>query len=157
LADSPAGRRKYRDYLAWLSESDAEARRLGFKEMSRGWLKGTEDFKKSVLEDLKDEQVRGVVEAEASEMREPLWGRALAGGLAALGREAGDLADCRKGEGWKVDLARYLRERRLVPYRWIATNLWMGAPSYVQSLVSRRRQQKDSKEWRILQKHGKLD
>ena len=68
-----------------------------------------------------------------------------------------NLADCRKGEGWKVDLARYLRERRLVPYRWVAPHLRMGAPSYVQSLVSRRRQQKESKEWRILQKHGKLD
>ena len=88
---------------------------MGLKEMSRGWLKRTEDFKKPVLEDPKDEQVRSVVESEASEMREPLWGRALAGGLAALGREAGSLADCRKGEGWKVDLTRYLRERRLVP------------------------------------------
>jgi hypothetical protein len=74
-----------------------------------------------------------------------------------LGRKAGDLADCRKGEGWKVDLARHLRERHLTPYRWIALNLRMGAPSCVQSLVSRRRQQKDSEEWRTLQKHGKLD
>jgi len=157
LSDWPAGRRKYRDYLAWLSESDDEAKRLGFEEMSRGWMKGTEDSKKSVLDDLKDEQVCGVVEAEASEMREPLWERALGKGLTALGREAGDLEGCRKGEGWKVDLARYLRERHLTPYRWIAPNLQMGKPSYVQSLVSLRRKQKDSKEWRILKIHGKLD
>ncbi|MFP4204457.1 MAG: hypothetical protein ACLFS4_09025, partial [Opitutales bacterium] len=39
----------------------------------------------------------------------------------------------------------YLRERHLTPYRWIAPNLRMGATSYVQCLVSRRRQQKDSK------------
>ena len=90
-------------------------------------------------------------------MREPLWGRALTAGLAALGHEAEELSQCRKGEGWKVDLARHLRECHLTPYRWIATNLRMGAPSYLQSLVSRRRQQKDSEEWRILQKHGKLD
>jgi len=50
-----------------------------------------------------------------------------------------------------VDLARFLRERHLTPYRWIAPNLRMGAPSYVQSLVSRRRKQKDSQEWKILQ------
>jgi len=100
LADTRAGRRNYRDYLAWLSETEVEAKRLGFETMSRGWMKGTKDFKKAVLKDLRDEQIRGVVEAEASEMREPRWERALAKGLAALGRQSKDLADCRKGEGW---------------------------------------------------------
>lgn len=154
LADTRAGRRKYRDYLAWLSETDAAKKELGFEKMSRGWMKGTKDFKKAVLEDLSDAQVRGVVEAEASEMREPLWERAMTDGLAALGRESEDLARCRKGEDWKVALARMLRERHLTPYRWIAPHLQMGSPSYVQSLVSHHRKQKESKEWRMLKKHG---
>lgn len=83
LADSRVGRRKYREYLDWLTQSDSE---------------------KSGL----------------------------------------------KGEGWKVDLARHLREAHLVPYRWITENLQMGAPSYVQSLVSRHRKKPASKEWRLL-------
>ena len=41
----PAGRRKYRDYLGWISETDEEARRLGFEGMTKGWAKGTADFK----------------------------------------------------------------------------------------------------------------
>jgi hypothetical protein len=45
LSDTPAGRRKYRDYLGWISETDEEARRLGFEEMTKGWAKGTADFK----------------------------------------------------------------------------------------------------------------
>ena len=61
------------------------------------------------------------------------------------------------GEAWKVDLARYLREAYLAPYRWIAEHLRMGAPSYVQSLVSRQRRGKESREWRILKEHGKWD
>ena len=149
LTDSPAGRRKYREYLHWLSETDVEAERLGFEKMSRGWAKGSKEFRQSVLEDLKDERMQRVVETEASEMREPLWERALRAGLAAIGRKKGQLGVCRKGEGWKVDLARYLRERHLTPYRWIARNLEMGAPSYVQSLVSRRRKGKETAEWRI--------
>ena len=64
--------------------------------------------------------------------------------------EVGDLLSSWKGEGWKVDLARYLREVHLAPYRWIAKNLHMGAPSYVQSLVSRHRRKTASKEWGLL-------
>ena len=157
LTDSPAGRRKYRDYLAWLSETDEEAKRLGFEKMSQGWMKGTKDAKKAVLEDLKDELVQGVVEAEASEMREPRWERGLQEALRILHRDHEILDTCRKGEAWKVDLARYLREAYLTPYRWIAERLCMGAPSYVQSLVSRQRRGKASEEWRMLKKHGKLD
>ena len=157
LSDSPTGRRKYREYLAWLSETDAERKRLGFDDMMHGWAKGTKDFRKAVLEDLKDEQVSRVVEAEASEMREPRWDRGLREALNVLGRDPEALKACRKGVAWKVDLARYLREVYLTPYRWIAKHLWMGVPSYVQSLVSRQRHSKASKEWRILKKHGKLD
>ena len=160
LSDTPAGRRKYREYLSWLSESDAEKKRLGFENMTRGWAKGTKDFRKAVLEDLKDEQIGRVVEAEASEMREPRWERGLTEALGVLSRDSEALASSRKGEGWKVDLARYLREVYLTPYRWIAENLSMGSPSYVQSLVSRHRCDKASKEWIKLEKlkiYGKLD
>jgi len=157
LADTRAGRRKYRDYLAWLSETDAEKKRLGFDKMTRGWVKGTTDFKKSVLNDLKDEQMQRVVESEASEMREPRWERALEEALAVLGRDDSELSSSRKGEGWKVDIARYLRERHLTPYRWIVEHLHMGAVSYAQSLVSRARKEKATKEWMVLEKQNKLD
>ena len=157
LDDNPAGRREYRDYLGWLSETDSEKKRLGFEKMTRGWVKGTREFKRAVLEGLEDIQIRKVVEAEAAEMREPRWERALQGGLSAIGRTEEDLMSGRKGVSWKVDLARYLRDSHLVPHRWLAEHLRMGSPSYVQSLVSRHRRKVASKEWRVLQKHGKLD
>ena len=56
-----------------------------------------------------------------------------------------------------LDIARHLQERHLTPYRWIVENLHMGAPSYAQSLVSRRRRQKSSKEWKALEKQVKLN
>jgi hypothetical protein len=157
LLDTPAIRRKYRDYLGWLSETDEEAKRLGFEDMTKGWAKGTAEFKRSILEDLKDEQVRKVVELEASEIREPAWARTLSSGLIILGRRETEMEASRKGADWKVALSRLLRERHLTPYRWIATNLKMGAPSYVQSLVCLNRKKKDSKLWELLQKQGKLD
>ncbi len=157
LADTSYGRRKYRDYLTWLSETDTEKQRLGFEKMTRGWAKGTAEFKKSVLKELDDDQIERVVEGEASEMREPRWERALSDALTCLGRSEFELSACRKGEGWKVDVARHLREKYLSPYRWIAENLHMGVPSYVQSLVSRRRYGSVSEEWMKLKKHEKLD
>ena len=90
-------------------------------------------------------------------MREPRWERTLREALIVINHETGDLCSTRKGQDWKVDLARYLREVHLAQYRWIAEHLHMGAPSYVQSLVSRHRKRKPSKEWRLLKKHGKLD
>ena len=138
-------------------ETDAEKKRLGFEKMTRGWVKGTTDFKKSILDDLKDEQMQRVLESEASEMREPRWERALGEALSVLGRGDSELSSCLKGEDWKVDIARHLRERHLTPYRWIVENLHMGAPSYAQSLVSRRRRQKSSKEWKALEKQVKLN
>ena len=157
LTDSPAGRRKYRDYLGYLSDNKGEQDALGFETMTKGWIKGGKDFKKTVLNELGDEQIRKVAESEAKELREPQWERALEEALSVLGRNRTELTAGRKGEPWKISLARYQREKHLTPYRWIARNLNMGAPSYVQSLVSRHRMQKDSKEWEQLKKHGKLD
>ena len=157
LVDNRAGRRKYREYLDWLAQNEGEKKQMGFERMSRGWVKGTKAFKQAILDDLKDEQIQRVVEAEASEMREPRWERTLREALIVINHETGDLCSTRKGQDWKVDLARYLREVHLAQYRWIAEHLHMGAPSYVQSLVSRHRKQKPSKEWRLLKKHGKLD
>ncbi len=60
LKDTPAGRRSYRDYLEWLSGEEQERKKLGFEQMSRGWLKGSKDFRKAVLGDLRDEVSRKV-------------------------------------------------------------------------------------------------
>ncbi len=157
LVDSPAGRRRYRDYLEWLSADEGERKKLGFEKMSRGWAKGSRAFKKGLLESLDDEDDRRIVEAEASELREPLWEQALGEELKVLGFARKDLKAGLKGEGWKVALARHLREAHQAPHRWIASNLQMGSPSYVQSLVSRHRTGKGCTYWRKLKKHEKLD
>ena len=157
LADTPAGRRGYRDYLEWLSAEEGERKKLGFEKMSRGWAKGSKAFKKEVLKNLADEDERTIVESEAAEIREPAWEMALKDGLSILNQRREELKTTAKGIGCKIALARYLRERHLAPHRWIAQNLHMGAPSYVQSLVSRHRSRQDCPYWNLLKKHEKLD
>jgi len=152
LQDTRAGKRSYRDYLAWLSADDEARRRLGFETMSRGWAKGTKAFKNAVLEDQQDVLRGRIVESEAAEMREPRWERNLEHGLAALGRHADELETSKKSERWKVALARYLRERLLVPNAWLAERLQMGTPNSVSSRISRSRRESGSSDhlWNTL-------
>jgi putative transposase len=136
LADTPKGRRSYRDYLVWLSEDDEAMKRMGFDRMCRGWVLGSKDFRKAVLNDLADEVSLRVVEAEAEEIREPHWERRLRLGLEALGKSEADLSSGRKGSDWKVALARYMRESCLVPNKWLAERMNMGTAKSVSSRVS---------------------
>lgn len=158
LKDTRDGRRLYRDYLEWLSEEEAEKKRLGFEKMCRGWMKGTKEFRKAVLDDLKDATSVRVSEAEAAGLREPRWERATAELLALLGKTDADLCSGAKGSPWKVAMARLLRERYLAPNRWIAGRLRMGRVSTVQSAVSRFRTRGGPAEdhWEKLKKHETL-
>ena len=160
LADKPKGRRLYRDYLGCLSEDDEEKKRLGFAKMTRGWAKGSKEFKKAVLNDMKDKKLLSVKEHEAAEVREKIWENAMKTSLTLLEKSSDDLINSRKGADWKVVIARYLRESYLVPHSWLAENLAMGSPSSVQSWVSRHRKsksEKTDKNWIKLKNHETLD
>ena len=51
LSDTTAGRKKYREYLAWLAADSGEQKELLFDGMCRGWAIGSKDFKKNLLRD----------------------------------------------------------------------------------------------------------
>ena len=104
------------------------------------------------MEDQQDVLRGRIVESEAAEMREPRWERNLEHGLAALGRHADELETSKKSERWKVALARYLRERLLVPNTWLAERLQMGTPNSVSSRISRSRRESGSSDhlWNTL-------
>jgi REP element-mobilizing transposase RayT len=145
LLDTHHGRLSYRHYLEWLSTEDTACKQMGFEKMCKGWAKGNKEFKKAVLDDLKDGVSQKVVESEAAELREPLWERRLQQGLAALCKTDLDLLSARKSVDWKVALARHLRESSLAPNRWIAEHLHMGTPDSVSSRVSEHRKSESAK------------
>lgn len=91
--------------------------------------------------------------------REPHWEALLAEGLGLLGKGASDLTTDRKGAGWKVALARQLRERALVPNAWLAHSLCMGTANSLSSLISRHRQEAlpDHGAWVILKNQENVD
>ncbi|MDV7391900.1 hypothetical protein RZS08_11120, partial [Arthrospira platensis SPKY1] len=129
LADTAAGRRRYRQYLAAVAGDEAQQERLGFARMCWGWAKGDAAFKKRVLsmgeDDRKDKKL---VESETSEIGSYRWEECVYKLLDMLGKDMEDLKTDRKGADWKVALAIQLRKQYQVPHRWLANNLSMGKP-----------------------------
>jgi REP element-mobilizing transposase RayT len=137
LADTAAGRRRYLDYLQWLAEDEPARKQLRFEAMSRGWVIGTENFAKTMVQE--NEELRGHghrLAAELQETREALWQEELDRLLAKLGRTGADLEPERKSANWKVALAAALKARTTVTNRWLGERLHMGGLHEVSRQVS---------------------
>lgn len=136
LRDTPVGRRKYMEYLKWLS-TDAPARKeLAFERMCRGWALGTKQFKKDLLqtEGLLKEGSMQALRLEGKELQEAnelQWEELLQRGLDALGKSADDIHTSLKSADWKVWLAYELKKRTSATNVWIADHLNMGVPQAV--------------------------
>lgn len=145
LRDTPAGRKQYQDYLAWLAETNPAQKELAFEKMSRGWALGTKDFKRSLLKSeglLKDGSLRalkleGKELQEANELR---WENLLEKGLSILGKTPAQAESELKSAEWKVWIALVLKSRTSATNVWIAERLRMGAPQSVSILTSRLKQ-----------------
>jgi hypothetical protein len=130
--DSAAGRRQ----LAVAVEARrAEARGADYQRVRRGWCLGGEAFRKELLGQMKqrlgaehyeaERQEMAVASAEGmvqAELKRRRWGEE------ELGRRA-------KGDAVKVALAVRLRAETVMPVKWIAARLQMGAPGYVHHLL----------------------
>ena len=127
LADTPAGRTKYLEYLAWLAEDEPARKQQRFAEMSKGWIIGTREFAKALVREQQELTGQGPrLAKELQEAREAVWQECLAGLLRKLKRGAGDLAIAGKSADWKLALAAGLKARTTVTNRWLATTLHMG-------------------------------
>lgn len=142
LDDTPAGRRKYQDYLAWVSTDDAVRKELAFDQMSRGWALGSKDFKRGLLKSgglLKNGSF-DALKLEGEDLREAnelIWQEFLQAGLRAAGKHGEMIVSSRKSAEWKVWIACELKRRTSAPNTWIARELNMGVPQAIAVLTSR--------------------
>jgi putative transposase len=150
LADTPAGWRKYREYLGFLAEEDAKRREERFGRMSRGWMVGSADFKQALQKDLA-EQGAGLEQAQllgaspVPEWREEHWEGKLQQGAKVLKIDLGRLP-AKKSAPEKVKLAALLKTGTAVSNGWLAERLAMGRPASVSQFVRRFRQAKGAAE-----------
>lgn len=129
LADTPAGRRAYMEYLRWLQTDEPTRREMAFEQMSRGWAIGSREFCEAVVAD--ERALRAVAQLtheEGRQAREAAWAEALGRCLRELKIEPAECLAGRKSEAWKVGVATYLRHKRLATNAWLAEKLAMGHP-----------------------------
>ncbi len=137
LADTPAGRQKYLDYLSWLAEDEPARKAQRFAAMSQGWIIGTTGFAKSMLKEHQELVGQGRrMAADLQATREALWQEELASLLRRLRRPAEDLAKTSKSADWKVAVAATLKARTTVTNRWLGQALNMGGLHEVSRQVS---------------------
>jgi putative transposase len=127
LADTPAGRRKYLEYLRWLAEDEPARKAQQFDRMSRGWIIGSQEFAKTLIEEHAELAGQGGrLVAEIREASEAIWQSTLRQLLGRLGRTEAELAGSGKSAGWKIAVAAALKARTTVTNRWLGTSLHLG-------------------------------
>lgn len=152
LPDTPAGRKSYQAYLKWLATDAAAQKSFDFEGMCRGWARGSNAFKKALIGDQSQIKVSGIaIEAEASEMREMIWGEAIDQCLRKLGHEHGEIVSARKSAPWKVAVATRLKQVSTVTNPWLSQRLNMGAPDGVSRYCSECRSGKRPDAAKLLQ------
>jgi REP element-mobilizing transposase RayT len=140
LADTPAGRRGYADYLAWQAAEGPAGKSQAYVNLSRGWALGTAGFKAAMVHDhALAAEARAWEGGGAREIRELRWAAELERCLLALGKTGADVHSERKSAPWKAAIALRLKEATQASNRWLGERLHMGRPEAVSVHVGRLR------------------
>ena len=153
LADTPAGRRSYMDYLAWLSTDESAQKDLCFERLSKGWAIGSKEFKRELLDDIPEDKIVGV--EDAREGRELLWAEDLEKLKAKFSEE--EKQDQAKFANWKVAVAARMKMATTAGNRWLAEHLGMGNPHTLSRLTSEcRKGRRAAPHFKRLSSKGKI-
>jgi REP element-mobilizing transposase RayT len=134
LADTPAGRRSYADYLAWQAAEGPVGKSRVYVSMSKGWALGGKDFKQTLLQDQAvAAETRAWESKGVKEVREAQWQTE----LERLRRQIPEAQtrDRRKSAPWKVQLALQMKDRTDARNGWLAAQLDMSSGLYVSKHV----------------------
>jgi putative transposase len=128
LTDSPEGWQIYVGCLHTLASDEAEQKRLGFDQFTRGWAIGTDGWRRALA---KEHAARSLVPDLASkelhDLKASRWLEALEQELAKHQQTRETAQATRANVSWKVLIAIELRKIG-ASYAWIAEQLHMGQP-----------------------------
>ena len=135
LADTPAGRKKYLQYLTWLSTSEREQKEQVFARMCQGWALASRQFKKTLMagDTPSGQEQPG---HETQEARELYWEGLLDQMLSYHGKSQQEIVTDRKSAEWKVMIAYYLKRHTAVTNGWLSQQLNMGVLNGVSRYVA---------------------
>jgi putative transposase len=130
--DSPAGREQF--------EKSVERRRLAedgqqFKSVMRAWCIGSEEFRKELLAQMSQKAGPEHFGREIRESAEEKAQRIIAEALKRLNWKEETLAQKRKGDKDKLQIALGLRQETTMTLAWIAMRLHMGTKTHLSHLL----------------------
>lgn len=141
LADSPKGRSRYRDYLAWLDDETKQGREEEYQRLSEGWAIGSEEFVAELLDKhqttVNDQTWDG---RSKREWREGQWERHLKALLQPIPAKLRH--DQRVSARWKAETAWRMKTETDASNEWLAQRLSMSTPTYVSKMVGLVRKEK---------------
>lgn len=130
LPDDFTGWQAYERYLEWQTEHGPAGRNPAYRSLSRGWMIGSDAFRKSLLQQHQQaSNSHSWRDPAAIEKREARWSEALAPLLESIPES--QRSDRRKSAPWKVAIAAQLKATTDVTNTWLTEKLAMGSPIYV--------------------------
>lgn len=106
LADTKAGRLKYRDYLRWLAADESAQKEMAFEKMCRGWALGGRAFKRKLVSEAMGSAEESDGRPEAFEGKDLLeinqirWDQDLNKALVFVGKNAEAINAEMKSASW---------------------------------------------------------
>ncbi len=137
LRDTAAGRRKYGEFLAWLTEDEPARKALRFEQMSKGWAIGTVGFKKDLAKEHRQfAAARQAGGDDLAEAKEAALQERLGELLQKVGHTRTDAESGEKYIPWKLAVASAMKAATTATNRWLSENLAMGSMHEVSRQVS---------------------
>ncbi|MBI5425304.1 MAG: hypothetical protein HZA32_14590 [Opitutae bacterium] len=143
LPDTAAGWKRYHAYLAHLAEEDLKLREKRFGRLSRGWVVGSDEFRRELKKNLPSADAKGSrfellgADREAlAEARAQVWEEKLQQVARVLGVKLNKLPEQYSARE-KVEVAAAMKQATSVSNGWLAQRLQMGQPASVSQFVRR--------------------
>lgn len=137
LPDSKSGHRRYVAYLKWLVEDDEARKALEFERMSKGWVIGSAQFKKALIEEHKEIKTQQLTtDPGLNEAQADLWWDLTVKLTKKLGHRPEELATSGKSAPWKLAIASALRQQTVATNRWMSEHLHLGHMTEVSRKVN---------------------
>lgn len=142
FGDDEHGLRAYAGYLRALAGDEAEQKRLGLEQLSKGWAIGTAGWCRTIAKSHAQRALSpGLDATELRGLKEACWSQVLTDELKARQQSLESASSTRANTPWKIQIALRLRGVG-APYAWINQQLHMGSISTARVYINRAKSSK---------------
>jgi putative transposase len=141
FGEGPEALKLYENYLLDVAQREAEWKGLGLTGLGRGWVIGTEAWRRTLAREHGHKAISvGLPREEVKALREGVWEQAVQNSLQKHGHVEADLATKPRRQTWKVELAAEVRKESGAAISWLASRLQLGQADTLRGYLWKRAQ-----------------